>query len=603
MTYTAPVDDIRFVLETLCDLDALFSLPGVAEAGPDVIRQILDEAGAVAAEVLAPLNQSGDREGSVLENGVVRTPKGFKEAYQVYQEGGWNGLGLTSDYGGMGLPNTLAMALQEFWQGANMGFALCPILTQGAALAVDRHGSERQKSDYLAKLISGEWAAAMVMTESHAGSDLGALTTKAVRDGDHYRITGQKIFISYGDHDLTDNIVHLVLARTPDAPAGSKGLSLFLVPKYPVQADGSLGPANDMKPVMLEAKLGIHAAPTATMSYGDNGGAVGTLIGEVGDGMTCMFTMMNIVRIGVGIQGLAIAERAYQAALEYARTRIQSPLAGRPKDGSVAIIKHPDVRRMLMTMRAQVEAMRALALTTVAAGDFADRLEDSKARAHHAARLALLTPVVKAWCSDLGVEIASLGVQVHGGAGYIEETGAAQHLRDARIAPIYEGTNGIQALDLMVRKVLRDGGASIGTLIDEMRDTVRIDLPTSLGAAANGDGNALASFELMRDLLGGGIDDLQATVSWILDCDEGEHDFLAANAVAFLHLLGTIVGGWLLFKSAVAARSGASGPEFAVAKTATASFYMANILPRTRAFGAQVTGGGASVMALDEGLF
>lgn len=594
MTYAAPVDDMRFVLDALCDLDGLADLPKYAEVSSDLVQQILSEAGKVAAEILAPLNQTGDRQGAVLENGVVRTAEGFRDAYLACREGGWPGLAQPAEHGGMGLPGSLAMAVQEMWQSANMGFALCPMLTQSAALALDRHGTEQQKRDYLPKLVTGEWSGAMDLTEPQAGSDVGALKTKAVPEGDHYRITGQKIFISYGDHDLTDNILHLVLARTPDAPPGTKGISLFLVPKYPLLADGSLGPANDLRAVSLEEKLGIHASPTAVMSFGDNDGAIGYLVGEEHGGMACMFTMMNITRLGVGIQGLAIAERAYQRALDYAKTRIQSPLAGAAANGSVPIIKHPDVRRMLWIMRAQVEAMRALSYTTGAAGDFAEAVEDPALRRRHADRLALLTPVVKAWCSDVGFEVASTGVQIHGGAGFIEEAGAAQHLRDVRITSIYEGTNGIQAQDLMSRKILRDRGAALGELTEEMRSILDIDLADIV----NGDAEREATFARMRERLAGGLDILETTTAWILDRGPEERDILSAAAVPFLHLMGTVVGGWLMLKSAGAAAS--AGPDFAAAKLATASYYMANVMPRCGGLAAQVVDGAAATMAMDE---
>jgi alkylation response protein AidB-like acyl-CoA dehydrogenase len=595
VTYTAPVEDMHFVLDALCDLDHLSASPKFSDVSADLYRQILSETGKLGSEVFAPLNYSGDRQGSVLENGVVRTPDGFRDAYRAFQEGGWNSIPHPPEFGGMGLPVSLSMAVQEVWQAANMGLALCPLLGQSAALALVLHGTDEQKRDYLPKLVSGEWTGAMDLTEPQAGSDVGALRTKAAKDGDHYRITGQKIFISYGDHDLTENIIHLVLARTEGAPSGTKGISLFLVPKYPLNSDGSLGPANDMRAVSLEEKMGIHASPTAVMSFGDGDGAIGYLVGQENGGMACMFTMMNIARLGVGIQGLAVAERAYQRARTYARERVQSRT--QDSDGPVPIIKHPDVRRMLMSMKAQVEAMRVLAYTTIAAGDMAEAAKSETDRARYDTRLALLTPVVKAWCSDLGFEVASLGVQVHGGAGYIEESGAAQHLRDARITGIYEGTNGIQAVDLMGRKILHDKGAAIADLVGEMRETV--------------DGVEEADLVDISQQLESAINELEETVSWILARGPDERPLLSAIAVPFLHLLGTVTAGWLMMKATLAARRAAAGDaagvaavsaEFAAGKTATTEFYMANIMPRCRSLAGQVCGGGPSVIDVDEDL-
>src|SRR5689334_20186112 len=471
MPYAAPLEDMRFVLDTVTPL-AGAPLEGAVER--DVVDAILGEAARFAAAELDPLNQKADRIGSVLENGIVRTPPGLREAYQRYVEAGWMGLQCDPDYGGQGLPVSLAAAAVEMWNSACMGWALCPLLNFGAIELLQAHGSEEQKRLYLGKLISGEWTGTMNLTEPQAGSDLGALRTRAEpahdeRWGEHYRISGQKIFITYGDHDLTPNIVHMVLARTPDAPPGSKGISLFLVPKFLVKEDGSLGERNDIRVVSLEHKLGINASPTCVLAYGDNGGAVGYLIGEENRGLECMFTMMNNARLNVGLQGVAIAERAYQQARDFARQRVQGKPVTAKDAGNHPIIEHPDVRRMLLQMRAQTEAMRALAYYTAGAIDRARHHPDAETRAAHQRRVDLLIPVVKAWSTDAGVEIASIGMQVHGGMGFIEETGAAQHLRDARIAPIYEGTNGIQANDLVGRKLLRDKGMAAKELIAEMR--------------------------------------------------------------------------------------------------------------------------------------
>src|SRR5579863_4103978 len=469
MTYAAPLADMRLVL------DAFGNLPDEAA---EVADAVLGEAAKFAENELAPLNQPGDRIGSVLENGVVRTPPGFREAYRKFVEGGWNGLTCEPEIGGQGLPLALAVPLTEMWNSACMGWALCPLLNSGAIELLQAHGSPEQKRLYLDKMVSGEWTGTMNLTEPQAGSDLGALRSRAVpasdaRWGEHYRISGQKIFITYGDHDLCDNIIHMVLARTPDAPPGSRGISLFLVPKFLPDGDGKPGERNDLRPLRLEEKLGIHASPTCVMSYGDEGGAIGWRIGEENRGLECMFTMMNSERLLVGVQGVAIAERAYQQALDYARTRVQGQPVGSSRDaGPLPIVHHPDVRRMLLSMRAATEAMRALTYLAAAAIDCSRRAGDEQSRFRAQRRADLLIPVVKAWCTDLGVEIASVGVQVHGGMGYIEETGAAQYLRDARITPIYEGTNGIQANDLVGRKLGRDQGEAARELFSEMRATL-----------------------------------------------------------------------------------------------------------------------------------
>jgi 3-(methylthio)propanoyl-CoA dehydrogenase len=457
--YAPPLADMRFALDELAGLPEIALLPGCEQASADLVDAVLEEAAKLARDVLAPLNDVGDRERARLENGVVRTPPGFKEAYRKYAEGGWNALPFEPAHGGQGLPVALSTAVLEMWNAANMGFALCPLLNIGAVELLQAHGSDEQKRIYLEKMVSGAWTGTMNLTEPQAGSDVGALRTRAVREGDHYRIAGQKIFITYGDHDFTDNIVHMELARTPDAPPGTRGISLFLVPKFLVDEDGSPGARNDIRTVSLEHKLGIHASPTCVLAFGDNGGAVGWLVGEENRGIECMFTMMNSARLNVGLQGVAIAERAYQQARDFARQRIQGKPIGAPKDASGAappIIHHPDVRRMLLAMKAQTEAMRGLAYVTAGAIDRARHEPDEAAREAAQRRADLLIPVVKAWSTDLGVEIASTGVQVHGGMGYIEETGAVQHLRDARINPIYEGTNGIQANDLVGRKLMRD---------------------------------------------------------------------------------------------------------------------------------------------------
>ncbi|HVH82016.1 MAG TPA: acyl-CoA dehydrogenase family protein, partial [Stellaceae bacterium] len=513
MTYAAPLADMRLVLDTLGNLDG--------EAA-EVKDAVLDEAARFAEEELAPLNRLGDEIGSVLENGVVRTPPGFRDAYRKYVEGGWNAVHSATEIGGQGLPQALAVSLTEMWNSACMGWALCPLLNHGAVEMLSAHGSPEQKARYLDKLVSGEWTGTMNLTEPQAGSDLGALKTRAVpasdgRWGEHYRITGQKIFITYGDHDFTDNIVHMVLARLPDAPPGSRGISLFLVPKFLLDGDGRPGERNDVRVLRLEEKLGIHASPTCVMSYGEDGGAIGWRIGEPHRGLEAMFTMMNSERLLVGVQGVAIAERAYQTALGYARSRVQGQPIGLPRakgNGfeTPPIIHHPDVRRMLLSMRAQTEAMRALACYAAAAIDAAHHDPRKQQRAD------LLIPIVKAWCSDKGIEIASTGIQVHGGMGYIEETGAAQHYRDARIAAIYEGTNGIQAGDLVGRKLGRDKGEAARALFDEIKS----ELNAATGAMA-----------ALRQPLGEALNALETATAYLVEAAPAH---AAAGAVPYLNL-------------------------------------------------------------------
>ena len=577
MPYAAPLADMRLVL------DAVGGLSGEAAelAGP-----VLEEAARFAASELDPLNQPGDRTGSVLENGIVRTPTGFREAYRQYIEGGWMGLAVDTEHGGQGLPSALSTPVVEMLNSACMGWALCPLLSAGAIDMLAAHGSTEQKQLYLAKLVSGEWTGTMNLTEPQAGSDLGALRTRAVpqkdeRWGEHYRITGQKIFITYGDHDLTDNIIHMVLARTPDAPPGSRGISLFLVPKFLPDGEGRPGERNDLRPLRLEEKLGIHASPTCVMSYGEGEGAVGWRIGDENRGLEAMFTMMNSERLGVGVQGVAIAERAYQQARDYARTRVQGTPIGMPRDSGAAppIVYHPDVRRMLLWMRAATEAMRALAYLAAAAID-AGRATTGEAQFRAQRRADLLIPVVKAWCTDLGVEVASTGIQVHGGMGYIEETGAAQYLRDARIAPIYEGTNGIQANDLVGRKLGRDRGEAARELIAEMR--------ASLGEL---DAPELAA---LRQRLTDATAALDTATAYLVTAEPA---LAAAGSVPYLHLCGTVLGGWLMARvAAVALQRHDAG--LSAAKLATARFYAEHFLARAQAYLPAVMGG-ATVVDFD----
>ena len=584
MTYAAPLAEMRFALNAVADLPEIATLPGYEEATPDLVDAILEEAGKLAGEVLAPLNHPGDREASVFENGVVRTPHGFREAYGQFVEGGWNALPFDPDYGGQGLPWTLASAVQEIWHAANLSFGICPLLTAGAVELLQAHGNDDQKETYLPKMISGEWAGTMNLTEPQAGSDVGALRTRAERNGDHYLITGQKIYITYGEHDFTENIVHMVLARLPDAPPGTKGISLFLVPKVLVNDDGSLGPRNDLRCVSIERKLGIKASPTAVMAYGDSGGAIGYLIGKENEGMACMFTMMNNARLAVGIQGVAVAERAYQQARAYAFDRVQSrPIEG--GNGPAAIVRHPDVRRMLATMKAKTEAARALTYWAAAALDRAKREPDAERRAAQQALIDLLIPVTKSWCTDVGCDVASLGVQVHGGMGFVEETGAAQHFRDARILPIYEGTNGIQAIDLFTRKLLRDKGAAMTQLLMEMR----AGLP-----AVNGNSDLSA----LRAPLAKSLEALDRATDWMLE--EGGKDLTrgAASASVFQDLFGVVLGGWLLAKAAQ--QNGGNDPSTLAGKIKTARFYAENLLGEAAGLADAVTGGADSTLAFDD---
>jgi alkylation response protein AidB-like acyl-CoA dehydrogenase len=597
--FTAPVDDLRFVLNEVVGLEQVAALPGYESASPDLVDAVLEEAGRFAAGVLAPLNPIGDTQGSVLENGVVRTPPGFKEAYGQFVEAGWNSLAFDPEFGGQGMPWTVAFAVQEIWQAANLSFGLCPMLTQGAIDLLTEHGSPEQQAIYLSKLISGEWTGTMNLTEPQAGSDLAAVRCKAVRDGDGYRVIGQKIFITFGDHDMAPNIIHLVLARLPDAPAGIKGISLFLVPKVMVNADGSLGVHNDVKVPSLEHKMGIHASPTAVMAFGDNGGAVAFLVGEENRGIEYMFTMMNNARLSVGIQGVAVGERAYQLARDYARQRVQSRDLANPKGEPVAIVAHPDVRRMLMDMRAKTEASRALALYAGTQLDASRRHPDAGLRGAAYARVDLLTPIVKAWSTDIGCEVTSIGVQVHGGMGFIEETGASQLFRDARITPIYEGTNGIHANDLAFRKVARDGGAAAAAFIAEMRACV-----TELEAQPGEDAGAI------REALAAGLDALEQATVWVVKTQkEGNARAVAAGAASYLRLWGTVAGGWMMARAAVRAMAalrfpaGGGNVPFLGAKLITARYYAEQVLSQAPALLVPIFTAQRTVMVLDEDQF
>src|SRR5829696_3323542 len=568
--YAAPLADMRFVLENVVDLPGLAKLPSFEHADPELVFGVLEESGRFFAQEFGPLNRVGDTQHSRRNrDGSVTTPEGFARAYQRYVDAGWAGVPFPPEYGGGGFPWLVATAMQEMLTSANMALSLCPLLTQGAIDMLLHYGSEEQRETYLPKMVTGEWTGTMNLTEPQAGSDVGALTTKAVpADDGSWRITGQKIFITYGEHDLVDNIVHLVLARAPDAPPGTRGISLFLVPKFLPDGNGRPAERNDLRPLRLEEKLGIHASPTCVMSYGEGEGAVGWRIGEENRGLECMFTMMNSERLLVGAQGVAIAERAYQQARDYARTRVQGQPAGIPRGNPTPpIIHHPDVRRMLLSMRAAAEAMRALTYLAAAAIDAGRAAGNEKARFRAQRRADLLIPVVKAWCTDLGVEVASTGIQVHGGMGYIEETGAAQYLRDARIAPIYEGTNGIQANDLVGRKLGRDQGEAAYELFAEMRPTI-----AELGGRPE--------WERVHRGLVEGIDALERATAHLV---EAEPALAAAGSAPYLALFGTVAGGWLMARLALAAQQGAE-PAFAAAKTATARFYADHYLPRAPSY-------------------
>jgi 3-(methylthio)propanoyl-CoA dehydrogenase len=594
--YAAPIDDMRFTLARVAGLDRVAALPGLDVATPDLVDAVLAEAGKLAAGVLAPINMGGDEHGATLENGVVRTAPGFADAYRQFVDGGWNAVPFDPDHGGQGLPWSVAFAVQEMWQAANLSFGLCPLLTQGAVDLLTEHGTPDQKAVYLPRLISGEWTGTMNLTEPQAGSDVGAVRTRAVRADGHYRIQGQKIYITYGEHDMAANIVHMVLARLPDAPPGIKGISLFIVPKFLVEADGSPGRRNDLRCVSLEHKLGIHASPTCVMAYGDDGGAVGFLVGEENRGIEYMFTMMNNARLSVGLQGVAIADRAYQQARDYARSRVQSRELGVRSPDGVPIVRHPDVRRMLLAMRSQTEAARSLLYSAAVSLDEAKRHPDPATREAAQLRVDLLTPVCKAWGTDVGVDVASIGVQVHGGMGFIEETGAAQHYRDARILPIYEGTNGIQANDLVFRKIGRDKGAAARAFLAEVATTA-----ATLRGKPGDDAESIA--EALEDAVAA----LTEATAWMTATVGTDPVAAAAGAANYLRMFGLTAGGHMLGLAAAAALDdmarGLGHPAFLDAKTITARFYADQFLPQVRGLLRPVTGGHRATMAMAEAAF
>ncbi len=579
--YRAPIEDMAFVIDELCDVErALADVEQFVELGigSELTAALLDESAKLCGEVLSPLRRVGDEHPASCAEGKVTVSPGYEEAFRQLGAGGWIGMSAPPEFGGQGLPELYTTAACEMWNAADMAFALAPVLSIGAALAIFAHGSEEQKACYLEKMYSGEWAGTMNLTESGAGSDLGAMKAKAIPEGDHYRVFGQKIFITWGDHQATDNIVHLVLAKLPDAPAGSGGISLFIVPKYLVNEDGSLGERNDIYPVSTEHKLGIHGSPTCVMAIGDNEGAIAYLIGGENNGLRCMFTMMNEARLKMGVQGLGAADGAYQKALAYAKERVQ---------GGVPIINHPDVKRMLLTMKATTEAMRAFAYTEAVTMDRAHHLKDASQQA----RIDMMIPIIKGWLTEMGEELTSLGVQVHGGMGYIEETGAAQYLRDVRIASIYEGTNGIQAADLVSRKVARDGGAAMETLLREVAVTV-----SSLIESGSDDlvvvGRGLAS----------ALDQAQRSTARILEQYAENTEAAMAGAFDYMMQMGYLMGGWHLGRSALVARDKLdSGNSFYPQKIQTARYYIEQVLPRSVGHGQVILNDSVALQAFAEG--
>ncbi|MGZ3520816.1 MAG: acyl-CoA dehydrogenase [Vulcanimicrobiaceae bacterium] len=595
-TYQAPLRDMQFVLRELAGVDDVAKLPGFEDTN-DVLESILEEAGSFASGVLDPLNRTADKEGCTWRDGEVTTPTGFKNAYKQFADAGWIGLPVPPEYGGQGLPQLLLGPTLEMWNGANIGFANGPLLNQGAIEAIELCGSDEQKKRYIPNLVSGRWTGTMCLTEPQAGSDLAAVRTKAVPDGDHYRITGSKIFITFGEHDLSENIVHLVLARLPDAPEGTKGISMFIVPKFLVNDDGTIGERNDVVCAGIEHKLGINGNPTCTMNYGDKGrGAVGYLVGEPNRGLEYMFIMMNAARFSVGVQGLAVADRAYQSALEYAKERVQSRDAASRDPKAVRIIEHPDVRRMLMSMKAQIEAMRALSYVTAASLDLAHKHPDEKVRKESKAFIELMIPVVKGWCTETAQDVCSTALQVFGGMGYAEETGIAQQYRDVRITTIYEGTTGIQALDLVGRKLIRDMGATATTVIKKMQAFAQ-ELEQSDDA----------SVKAIAEAFGKGVATLAEVSQWIGMNAMGDLRKAFACSVPYLKLWGIVAGGWQMARAAqIAAKKIAAGDtdkEFYQAKLQTAKFYATHVLSQGAWLKRQIIDGAGDVMTLPEAAF
>ncbi len=582
--YKVPQKELAFIFDEIINYAEICNMPGFEDASRDMVDVVLPEAAKFFEDIVAPTNHETDKHPAFLKDGEVVTSPGLDPIYRQMVEAGWCCLNGDSNYGGAGFPSVVDLAVQEMLQTANCGFSLLPMLTRGVVHALNQYGSDEQKETYLGNLISGAWSGTMNLTEPQAGSDLSAVKTKAILNGDHYLISGQKIYITWGDHSCADNIIHLVLARRPDAPEGNQGISLFLVPKFLVNADGSLGQRNDVKPVGVEHKLGIHSSPTCTLAFGDNGGAVGYLVGEENKGLQCMFTMMNNARLSVGHQGVSLGERAYQQAVAYATDRVQGRAPG--VEGRAAIIHHSDVKRMLMQMRALTEGGRAMSYYAIAAEDRSSHHPDEQVRVQSAQMVELLTPLVKGWCTEVAMESTSLGVQVHGGMGFIEETGAAQHMRDARILPIYEGTNGIQALDFIGRKCLRDGGEVVKVLLAEMQVTVD-QLAAAHGSVVN-----------LRNRLRHAIEQCQEALNYVLE-NSSDSQGIAYN---FMMLYGNTVSYWLLVKLAAAAQDRLAAGEtdrFYNQKIATAEFFSTQILPRNSGFLATLVLGADSFDALE----
>ncbi len=593
-TYRAPLRDMQFVLRELVDLEAIAKLPGYEDT-LDVLDSILEEAGAFATGVLDPLNRVADKEGCTWNDGAVTTPKGFKEAYKKFADAGWIGMPVPAEYGGQGLPQTLLGPTLEMWNGANIGFANGPLLNQGAIEAIELCGTQEQKTTYIPNLVSGKWTGTMCLTEPQAGSDLAQVRTKAIPEGDHYRVFGQKIFITFGEHDMAENIIHLVLGRLPDAPEGTKGISLFIVPKVLVNPDGTLGEHNDVVCAGIEHKLGINGNPTCTMTYGESGkGSIGYLVGEPNRGLEYMFIMMNAARFSVGVQGFAVADRAYQHSLEYAKERIQGRDVKPGSKTPEAIFRHPDVRRMLMWQKANLEAMRALAYVTAASLDFAHKHPDEKLRKEHKAFVELMIPVVKAWCTETAQECCSVALQIFGGMGYVEETGIAQQYRDVRITTIYEGTTGIQALDLIGRKLIRDMGAT-ATAVGKRIEAVAKECAQSENA----------DLKTIGERLGSALATLNEVSQWIgMNAMSDLHKAFACS-VPYLKLWGVVAGGWQMARAAQVAVAKAGGPEaeFYAAKLATAKFYTTHVLTQAAWFKRQIVEGSGDVMTLSADQF
>lgn len=595
-TYNAPVKDMLFVINELAELNKISALPGCEEATPETVEAILDESAKFVGSVVAPLNWAGDQSPSYWKDGNVTTTKGFKEAFKQFVESGWQGLQHPTEFGGQGLPKLVATPCIEMLNSASLSFSLCPLLTDGAIEALLTAGSDEQKAIYLANFISGKWTGTMNLTEPQAGSDLAMVRTRAEPRGDGtFAIFGTKIFITYGEHDMAENIVHLVLARTPNAPEGVKGISLFIVPKFLINADGSLGARNDAHCVSIEHKLGIKASPTAVLQFGDNGGAIGTLIGEENRGLEYMFIMMNAARFGVGMQGIAVAERAYQQAVSFAKERLQSrDLAG--STGPVAIIHHPDVKRMLMSMRAQTEAARALAYVGAAVSDTAHHHPDAEMRKKKQAVYEYLVPVIKGWSTEMSIDVTSTGIQVHDGMGFIEETGAAQHYRDARILTIYEGTTAIQANDFVGRKTVRDGGATAKAILAEVR-------VTAAQLVASGHTDLIAIETQLSDAANA----MEQVVHFIVDNIKGDIKEVFAGSVPYLKLAGIVLGGWQMACAALIAaeklKHGATDAAFYQAKIATARFFAEHYLSQAQGIKTSIVLGSVGTLALTEQQF